>query len=108
MLYGCESFPKNLNANKSAEAQITDNLRHWVRHREANADKEIHSGVQPVFKHQAGNAGEFVRVVGDEDSARCPGDRCNPEVGLADERACLFERAADINVVFHCLGVGPK
>ena len=58
--------------------------------------------------HQAGNAGEFVRVVGDEDSARSPGDRGDPEVGLADEGACLFEGAADVNIVLHRRDIRPR
>lgn len=60
------------------------------------------AGLQPVFKHQARDTGEFSGVVRHKDTARSPGDRGDPEVGLADDRTCLFERAAYVNVMFHC------
>lgn len=41
--------------------------------------------MQPLFKREVGNAGEFARVGGDEDSARRLGDGGDPEVGLADD-----------------------
>ena len=66
------------------------------------------SRLQPVFQHEAGNAGKFVRVVGDEDSARRPGDGGDPEIGLADDGTRLFKRASDVHIVFHCLAVRPR
>ena len=68
----------------------------------------VDSRLQPVFKHEAGNAGEFVRVVGDEDSARRPGNGGDPEVGLAYDGTRPFERASDIHIVFHCRSVRPR
>lgn len=65
------------------------------------------AGLQPVFKHQARDTGEFSGVVRHKDTARSPGDRGDPEVGLADDGTCLFESAANVNIVFHCRDVRP-
>ena len=46
--------------------------------------------------------------MGHEDSARGPGDRSDPKVGLADESACPFESGADVHVVLNRRNVRPR